>query len=61
MTSCAVTSDGGAASNAMSFQNTNVHFIDEEMNLKHRTLAVKENKEKHTAVNYREKTNEILD
>jgi hypothetical protein len=58
---CAVTSDGGAASNAMSFQNTNVHFIDEEMNLKHRTLAVKENKEKHTAVNYREKTNEILD
>ena len=58
---CAVTSDGGAASNAMSFQNTNVHFIDKDMNLKHRTLAVRENMEKHTAENYRVKTDEVLE
>ena len=58
---CAVTSDGGAASNAMSFQNTNVHYIDKDMNLKHRTLAVRENKDKHTAENYRDKTDEVLE
>jgi hypothetical protein len=55
----ALTSDGGTSSNAVSFQATNVHFIDADINLKYFCLGVRENKEKHTADNYRAKTEEI--
>ena len=58
---CAVTTDGGASSDATSFQDTNVHYIDKEMNMKSHCLAVTENKEAHTAVNYRQNVDDVLD
>ena len=58
---CAVTTDGGTSSNAVSFLNLNVHFIDEEMELKSFTLGVRENVQEHTAENYREHTDDILE
>lgn len=58
---CAVTSDGGTSSNAVSFLDTNVHFVTDNFELKSYTLSVKENKEKHTAANYRKKVDEVLD
>ena len=41
----AVTTDGGTSSNAVSFQDTNVHYLDEDLNMKVHTLGVRENKE----------------
>ena len=57
----AVTTDGGTSSNAVSFQDTNAHFLDENLNMQCYTLGVRENKEKHTAENYRMKNDELLD
>ena len=58
---CAVTTDGGTSSDATSYQDTNVHYIDREMNMKSHCLAVTENKEAHTAVNYRDNVDEVLE
>ena len=43
------------------FQDTNVHFIDSEMELRSACLAVTENKEAHTADNYRDNVDEVLE
>lgn len=56
-----VTSDGGSSSNSASYQDTNVHFITEKFELKSKILSVKENKETHTADNYRKNTDEVLE
>ena len=58
---CAITTDGGTSSNAVSFQDTNVQYIDNDLHMKTHTLAVQENKEEHTADNYRENTDEVLE
>ena len=55
----ALTTDGGSSSNAVSFQDVNVHFINSEWDMKSATLAVTENKGEHTAERYREITDEI--
>ena len=57
----AVTTDGGSSSNAVSFQDVNVHFINKDWEMKSATLAVKENKGSHDADRYREITDEILE
>ena len=57
----AVTSDGGSSSNSASYQDTNVHYITENFELKSKILSVKENKETHTADNYRKNTDEVLE
>lgn len=57
----AITTDGGMSSNAVSFQETNVHYLDKDLNMKHHTLGVRENKKKHMANNFRKKNNELLD
>ena len=56
-----VTTDGGTSSNAVSFQDTNVHFLDKDFVLQSLTLGVKENKEQHTAINYRCRVQENLE
>ena len=53
--------DGGTSSDATSFQDTNVHYIDKDMELKSHCLAVTENKEAHTAVNYRGNVDNVLE
>ena len=58
---CAITTDGGTSSNATSFQDTNVHYIDEDMKLQSHCLAVTENREAHTAANYRGNVDDVLD
>ena len=58
---CGVTSDGGTSVNVVSFQDTNVHYIDKDLFLNYHCLGVRENKEKHTAENYRENTDAILE
>ena len=58
---CSVTTDGGTSSNAISYLDVNVHYIDQEFNLKSTVLGIRENKEEHTAENYREATNDILE
>ena len=58
---CAVTTDGGTSSDATSFQDTNIHFIDQEMNMKSHCLAITENRESHTAVNYRQNVDNVLE
>ena len=57
----AVTSDGGSSSNSASYQDTNVHFITNNFELKSKILSVKENKEAHTAINYRKNTDDVLE
>ena len=57
---CALTTDGGTSSNATSFQDTNVHYIDNDLFLQSHCLAVEENKEAHTAENYRENTDDVV-
>jgi hypothetical protein len=56
-----VTTDGGTSSNAVSFVGTNVHYLDEDLNMQFHTLGVRENKEKHTAENFRKKNDDLLD
>ena len=56
-----VTTDGGTSSNAVSFLDLNVHFIDENMELRSQTLGVRENAEEHTSENYRQHTDDILE
>lgn len=57
----AVTTDGGSSTNAVSFQDVNVHFIDSNWEMKSATLAVTENKGEHTAARYREITDDIVE
>ena len=57
----AITTDGGTSTNAISYQDTNVHFLDENLKLVSYVLSVKENKEKHTTENYRANTDEVLE
>lgn len=56
-----VISDGGSSSNQMSFQDNQVAYIDEDMNLKVKILGVKENKGDHDAEVYRERVDADLD
>ena len=56
-----LTTDGGSSTNAVSFQDTNAHFLTENLELKSVCLSVKENREEHTAVNYRANTDEVTD
>ena len=56
---CTLTTDGGSASNAASFIDVNVHYINNDWKLCHQTLAVREMKESHSAINYREKVDDI--
>ena len=39
-----VTSDGGTSVNAVSFQDTNVHYLDRDLFLNYHCLGVRENK-----------------
>lgn len=55
----ALTSDGGTSSNAVSFQATNAHYIDDNFDLQYRCLGVIENKEEHNADNYRQNTEDL--
>ena len=57
----AVTSDGGSSINQISFQDENVHYINDDFELKVKTLAVRENKEEKTAEHYREINDEVLE
>ena len=57
----AVTTDGGSSTNAVSFQDVNVHYVNKDWQLKSATLAVQENKGAHTSDRYREITDEILE
>ena len=56
-----VTTDGGTSSNAVSFVGTNVHYLDEDLNMQFHTLGVRESKEKHTSENFRKKNDDLLD
>ena len=58
---CAVTTDGGSSSNATSFQDINVHYLDKDLELKSKVLSVQEIKEEHTAVNVRHANDEVLE
>ena len=58
---CAITTDGGSATNATSFQDINVHYLDKDLNLKSRVLSVEEVKVRHTADNLREHNDDILE
>ena len=42
-------------------QDTNIHFIDGDMKLRSKCLAVNENKEAHTAENYRANYDDVLE
>ena len=57
----ATTTDGGSSTNAISFQDVNVHYVSDTWDMMSATLAVKENKGEHTAENYRQITEEILE
>ena len=57
----AVSTDGGTSSNAVSFVGTNVHYLDEDLNMQFHTIGVRENKEKHTAENFRKKNDDLLE
>ena len=57
----AITTDGGTSSNAVSFVGTNVHYLDDDLNMQVHTIGVRENKEKHTAINFRKKNDDLLD
>jgi hypothetical protein len=57
----AVTTDGGTSSNAVSFQDTKVHYLDEDLNMKVHTLGVRENKENNTDANFKQKNDDLLD
>ena len=57
----AITTDGGTSSNAVSFVGTNVHYLDEDLNMQFHIIGVRENKEKHTAINFRRKNDELLE
>ena len=59
--SVAITTDGGSSSNARSYQDTNIHFISPEWELKSYVLAVRESKGEHTAENYRKNTFKVLE
>ena len=59
--SVAVTTDGGSSSNARSYQDTNIHFISPEWELKSYVLGVRESKGEHTAEKYRENTFKVLE
>ena len=56
-----LTTDGGTSSNAVSFLDINAHYIDKNFEMKSVVLAVRENKESHTAENYRKKTDEVVE
>ena len=56
---CTKTTDGGSSSNSCSFQETGVHDITEDFQMKYFTLAVRECKGEHTAVNYRKHTDKV--
>ena len=58
---CAITTDGGFATNATSFQDINVHYLDKDLNLKSRVLSVEEVKVRHTADNLREHNDDVLE
>ena len=55
----AKSTDGGSSSNASSFQETGVHGITDDFQMKYFTLAVKECKDEHTAENYRKNTDKV--
>ena len=57
----ACSTDGGSSTNAVSYQDINVHYINDKWDLKSSTLAVRQNKGEHTADRYREITDEVLD
>ena len=58
---CAITTDGGSSINSISFLDVNVHYIENDsLKLKSKVLAVRENREEHTAENYREHTDDIV-
>lgn len=56
-----ITTDGGSSTNAVSYIDVICHFIDENWELKSTTLCVKQNKEEHTAVKYREIVDNVLE
>ena len=59
---CAITTDGGSSSNSVSFLEVGVHWIDgETLTLNSMVLAVRENKDQHTAENYKEVTKDVIE
>ena len=57
----AVTTDGGSSTNATSFQDLNVHYFDEDLQLKSSILTVQEIKGQHTADHIRDENDEVLE
>ena len=55
----AKSTDGGSSSNCSSFQETGVHGITKDFEMKYFTLAVHEIKDEHTAKNYRKNTDKV--
>lgn len=56
-----VISDGGSSTNQMSFQDNQVAYISEDLQLKVKILGVKENRGEHDAEAYRERTEDDLE
>ena len=57
----AVSSDKGSSINGLSFQTEIVHFITDDLELKSRNMAIRENKEESNAENYRIRTDEVME
>ena len=58
---CTLTTDGGSASNASAFVDCNIHWIDEDWEMGHKVIGVQEMKETHSAANYKERVDNMLD
>ena len=56
-----LTTDGGTSTNAVSFLDVNAHYVTSDFEMKSVVLAVRENKEKHSAYNYRKKVDEVVE
>ena len=54
-------SDHHSGTLCVSFLDINAHYVDKNFELKSVVLAVRENKESHTAENYRKKTDEVVE
>ena len=56
-----LTTNGGTSTNEVSFLDVNAHYVTSDFEMKSVVLAVRENKEKHSAENYRKKVDEVVE
>ena len=57
----AYTGDGGSSINRMSLQVNQVHYINDDFELKSKTLGMRENKDDHSAENFRMRSDDDLE